>query len=141
VQEMIVPGDQGDGGVVGGYAGRGVFQQAGQLGVSELSRSIEEETQTDSRNQARERMWREAGKKSREQIEFGMVTSRTGRAGSGSRSGRREVAPGVVWKRDAAREIVEHGTRPPEPGPGPERPWVPPLEIPLSTLTEPSALS
>jgi hypothetical protein len=41
---------------------------------------------------------------------------------------------GVVWKRDAVREIVESGT-------GPEHPWVPPLEIPLSTLTEPSALS
>jgi hypothetical protein len=40
---------------------------------------------------------------------------------------------GVVWKRDAVREIVEHGTRP-------EHPWVPPLQVPLSALTEPSAL-
>jgi hypothetical protein len=41
---------------------------------------------------------------------------------------------GVVWKRDAVREIVEHGIRP-------EQPWVPPLEVPLAELTEPSALS
>jgi len=41
---------------------------------------------------------------------------------------------GVVWKRDAVREVVEHGIRP-------EQPWVPPLEVPLSELTEPSALS
>src|SRR6266851_2270737 len=32
VQEMAVPGDQGDRGVVGGYPGGGVFQQAGELG-------------------------------------------------------------------------------------------------------------
>lgn len=47
---------------------------------------------------------------------------------------------GVVWKRDAVREIVEHGMQP-EPGKGPEHPWVPPLEIPLAALTDPSALS
>jgi hypothetical protein len=41
---------------------------------------------------------------------------------------------GVVWKRDAVREIVEYGIRP-------EQPWVPPLEVPLSALTDPSALS
>jgi hypothetical protein len=39
---------------------------------------------------------------------------------------------GVVWKRDAVQEIVEHGKRP-------EQPWVPPLEVPLSALTDPSA--
>jgi len=47
---------------------------------------------------------------------------------------------GVVWKRDAVREIVERGVRP-ELGAGPEHPWVPPLEIPMSKLTEPAALS
>lgn len=47
---------------------------------------------------------------------------------------------GVVWKRDAVREIVEQGMQP-EPGNGPEHPWVPPLEIPLHALTSPSALS
>jgi hypothetical protein len=40
---------------------------------------------------------------------------------------------GVVWKRDAVREIVEHGVRP-------ENPWVAPLEVPLSSLTEPPLL-
>jgi Trypsin-like peptidase domain len=48
---------------------------------------------------------------------------------------------GVVWKRDAVREIVEHGVQPSEPGSRPEHPWVPPLEVPLASLTEPSALS
>jgi hypothetical protein len=48
---------------------------------------------------------------------------------------------GVVWKRDAVREVVEHGVRPPEPGSRPEHPWVPPLQVPLASLTEPSALS
>jgi hypothetical protein len=37
---------------------------------------------------------------------------------------------GVVWKRDAVREIVEHGVRP-------ENPWVAPLEVPLPSLTDP----
>ncbi len=47
---------------------------------------------------------------------------------------------GIVWKRDAVREIVEHGVQP-EPGTGPEHPWVPPLEVEVSALTDPSALS
>jgi hypothetical protein len=40
---------------------------------------------------------------------------------------------GIVWKRDAVREIVEHGVRP-------ENPWVAPLEVPLPSLTEPPLL-
>jgi hypothetical protein len=40
---------------------------------------------------------------------------------------------GVVWKRDAVREIIENGTQP-------DKPWVPPLDVPLSSLTEPSVL-
>jgi len=48
---------------------------------------------------------------------------------------------GVAWKRDAVRQIVEHGVQPPEPGTRPERPWVPPLEVPPTSLTEPSALT
>lgn len=37
---------------------------------------------------------------------------------------------GIVWKRDAVREIVGHGVRP-------EKPWVAPLEVPLPPLPEP----
>jgi Trypsin-like peptidase domain len=40
---------------------------------------------------------------------------------------------GIVWKRDAVREIVEHGVQP-------DKPWVPPLEVSLPSLTESSAL-
>ena len=40
---------------------------------------------------------------------------------------------GIVWKRNAVREIVEHGVRP-------EKPWVAPLEVPLPALTEPPLL-
>jgi hypothetical protein len=47
---------------------------------------------------------------------------------------------GVVWKRDAVREIVEHGVQP-ELGMGSEHPWVPPLAVEMSALTEPDALS
>ena len=47
---------------------------------------------------------------------------------------------GVVWKRDAVREIVEDGIVR-ELGAGPEHPWVPPLEKEKSELTGLSALS
>jgi hypothetical protein len=47
---------------------------------------------------------------------------------------------GVVWKRDAVREIVDHGEQP-ELGAGAEHPLVPQLEVEKSTLAEPGALS